>query len=863
MPDQAAQSGQNVSPWIAQAERYLREEAPVPDEGLAENIRKLVSLRQLPLALRVADARLSRGGHSAAILHRKGLVLSRLGALLQARAIAEALVQDRETEPKWRAESYGLAGRVSKMLDRMASELGLPSSHRQLAFQSYLDGFRSVLDSDPKDVDAAYLGINAATLALLLDDRQRWEVNALARKAQDRCEAEMSARTAAGGPDPWHLAILAEAALLRDARDEAERYYFDATERMAGQWGDLASMRANARLIVAHRDDGATTWADERIRIPRVAMFAGHMVDAPSRPSARFPASMEEYVRERLAEIIEREDVGFAHASAAAGGDILFHEAVRVRAVAPGTLGLNRIVLPFAREAFRAASVEFGDDGRWGKRFDAIVDAPDAIVRWATRERDADDPAYFGYAQRLVTGFAELEAREFGDRPVALTLWDERRGDGVYGTASAVDAWRRHGYDVRNIYPVGLRFSGVSLQSRATHDMAATTPPPRRWRSDALGEYAAIVTVLVPTPPGATERDVGERLGWLLSVTTPPRDQWANDPPRVRSRADGVDFICRSARIASRLGLDIQSALRAEAEATSTNGPACGSPVVLLHSALVFPTSDPSTGAITLAGGAAVDLRPSSEHLPPGYVVCSESFTACAAIDGVKGTAWEPIALPAAHADARGEVLYCLGEPIAQPIDWSRRFASKEVEQRLADIRVPARSAAGRKGESTVDSPSRDEFGNSALGGGLSAAWSRTLLLLSSALSADAITVWLPSPDREWLLPINCSRSEESAPFTRAERSRRGLLGLVLATGDAVRWSYDPTSLPSLQELPIASAAIRAFLAVPLGDRGETFGVLSLARSGDDGRVGAFSSEEESSVLDLAEVLGAQLHWSR
>lgn len=848
-----------ASPWPLRAERYLRDEHAYTDEELAELMRKLVGLRQMPLALRVAEKRLASGPPSPAILHRKGLALSRMGALLQARALAERVLGERGVEPRWRAECYGLAGRVSKVLDRMATELGEESSHRQLAFQSYLDGFREFRESNPEEVDAAYLGINAATLALLLRGGDTLRVNELAVAAQERCEAEMSARASAGDPDPWHLAILAEAALLRGDRTTAEQRFAEATAGMTGRWGDLASMRMNARLIVGHFDSGSTTWADERIRIPRVGMFAGHMVDSPSRARPRFPADMEGYVRERLTELIEREDIGFAHASAAAGGDILFHECVNARVVAPGQHGVNRVVLPFEREAFRSASVEFGAAGNWGARFDSIINAHDTITRHATREREADDPVYFGFAQRLVTGFAALEAREFGDRPVAVTLWDERAGDGAYGTASAVGAWRRAGYTVYNIYPVGRLFPGSSPMSVPPSAGVQPAPPANRWRSDPHGEIASIVSVSVRMPTDATEREAGQMIAWLLEATASPRDRLAANPPHVRTREDGVDFVCRSARDAARLGLDIHGALRAIQTGPQDSGEP-GLAQVFLRSALVFPAEDPSTGARTFMGGHTVDLTPAQKAVPADFVLCSEAFAASAAADDVKGLAWEPVGLPEAIRTAHGEGLYCLGHPLAHPVDWSRRFASAEVEQRLRNIRVPV-PRAGVIAERVVDAPHPNALLDAARGHVLPDALSRTLAILTRALRIDALTIWLPTADREWLVPHEGDPSAAATGFSQAERARRGVLGLVLSSGSMIRWNVDSSS-PS--ELPTSLRALRAFMAVPVCIAGQPYGVLSFARmaghQGAPSESEAFTDDDEVIALDAAELVELHLH---
>ena len=64
-------------------------------------------------------------------------------------------------------------------------------------------------------------------------------------------------------------------------------------------------------------------------------MFAGHMLDHPDRPAPRFPPALEaaaaQAIRDRLVGTLKHSRRGcIGIASAARGGDILFHEQARV-----------------------------------------------------------------------------------------------------------------------------------------------------------------------------------------------------------------------------------------------------------------------------------------------------------------------------------------------------------------------------------------------------------------------------------------------------------------------------------------------------------------------------------------------------
>jgi hypothetical protein len=166
--------------------------------------------------------------------------------------------------------------------------------------------------------------------------------------------------------------------------------------------------------------------------MPQSLLFTGHMIDAPDRAEPRFPASLEEAARARIAQAIspfapggpsaEAEVAGFA--SGARGGDILFHEQCRARGVD------TVIVLPFAPELFIETSVILPDSD-WTERFWALWNATPEDRREVMGLPQTDE-AYGLCNARLL----EL-ARAFG-RVHLIALWDGKSGDGPGGTADLV-----------------------------------------------------------------------------------------------------------------------------------------------------------------------------------------------------------------------------------------------------------------------------------------------------------------------------------------------------------------------------------------------------------------------------------------
>ncbi|HLN10389.1 MAG TPA: hypothetical protein VK281_15720 [Xanthobacteraceae bacterium] len=164
-------------------------------------------------------------------------------------------------------------------------------------------------------------------------------------------------------------------------------------------------------------------------------LFTGHMTDLPGRAEPRFPDSLTDAARARIGAAIDRRvpdprgptdglaALGFA--SAARGGDILFHEECRRRGID------TVIVLPFDPEEFVRRSVDGVPGTDWPGRFRDL---------WSTTPTGhrhvlglpVNDEAFALCNARLL----DL-ARQHG-RVHLIALWDGKGGDGPGGTADLV-----------------------------------------------------------------------------------------------------------------------------------------------------------------------------------------------------------------------------------------------------------------------------------------------------------------------------------------------------------------------------------------------------------------------------------------
>jgi hypothetical protein len=163
------------------------------------------------------------------------------------------------------------------------------------------------------------------------------------------------------------------------------------------------------------------------------------MIDLPGRADPRFPASLENAARARIAKAVALyaadaagRSVGsgiLGFASGARGGDILFHEECRRRKI--NTV----VVLPFEPGVFVKTSVDIPETN-WRSRFWNLWNGTPAERRHVLGLPAADKAAYGLCNARLL----EM-ARQHG-RLHLIALWDGKPGEGPGGTADLVSKAR-------------------------------------------------------------------------------------------------------------------------------------------------------------------------------------------------------------------------------------------------------------------------------------------------------------------------------------------------------------------------------------------------------------------------------------
>lgn len=151
-----------------------------------------------------------------------GFALNRLGRADAAERVLKDVIQEHGPSSK----TNGLLGRVYKDQWEQARERGdlAASGYLQKAISAYLEGF----EADWRD---AYPGINAVTLMDCSDppDPRQEELLPVVAYAVQR-------RMAGKHPDYWDYATVLELAVLRDRREDAEKYLGLALSFVREQW---------------------------------------------------------------------------------------------------------------------------------------------------------------------------------------------------------------------------------------------------------------------------------------------------------------------------------------------------------------------------------------------------------------------------------------------------------------------------------------------------------------------------------------------------------------------------------------------------------------------------------------------------
>lgn len=363
--------------------------------------------------------------------------------------------------------------------------------------------------------------------------------------------------------------------------------------------------------------------------MPTVVVFTGHMMDKPGRPVARFPREAESQVARRIAEELEELQGVCGYASAACGGDLLFHEAMLRRG------GEVHVVLPCPREEFQEACVDIAPDSRWSERFEEIM-ARAASVEVLSDQCASDNAMASECCNRVVLGLGTMKAKAANIPISILALWDGRPGDAIGGTHSMMEFCRAQNRSVRVIDMLAL---GGSRQAREVqqispeHSSAVRLPGAS---TDPDQKICAMVFADAANFSKLTERQLPAFAKHYLGGVKRLLDRTEN-PPLVRNTwGDGLYVVFSTIREAGLFALE----LREFASPAATNWDSYGLPRdfnarIALHAGPVYQIYDPIIGQWSYIGSHVTRAARIEPKTPTGTVYASQAFAALAAAENV------------------------------------------------------------------------------------------------------------------------------------------------------------------------------------------------------------------------------------
>lgn len=230
----------------------------------------------------------------------------------------------------------------------------------------------------------------------------------------------------------WRCATRAEALLLLDRHDEARAAFAEAVALAPRAWEDHAStLRQFALILAAQGRD--SVWLDAH-RPPRSLHFGGHMSFDPK-------VVRREHLDEKIAALLEEDNVGFGFGALAAGADIIIAEALLARGAE------LHAILPGGAEAFAAVSVDpFGR--AWRRRFDAVL-AMAETVRPVRPIGARPNASMIGLADEVAMGAALMNGRRLESSAVQLLVLDSAAEAGNGSSGRSLEIWAAGGWRQR------------------------------------------------------------------------------------------------------------------------------------------------------------------------------------------------------------------------------------------------------------------------------------------------------------------------------------------------------------------------------------------------------------------------------
>jgi class 3 adenylate cyclase len=529
------------------------------------------------------------------------LSLIKCGYLKRARDILSGLVKKGNHDE----ETLGILGRVYKDMWILSGQTPSLSSELKMSRNLYFQAFRKN--------KGYYSGINAASLSLMLGDKQTAEK--LAHIVLRIC---MQIVQSSSSSLYWCLATLGEGNLILGKIEDAKQYFSRAKEASTKNYSDLASTRRQVKLLSGYINIDQEFL--DILEIPRIVAFTGHMIDHPERKTPRFPPELEKEIKKELFFTLESINAGIGYSSAACGSDILFVECMQERNAE------TNIILPFDREDFINTSVAFSGD-EWVNRASRAMEKCSVIIK-ATDGKYLGDDVLFDYANSIIMGKALLRSALLETEPVLVTVWDGKKQAGPGGTSDFIQVWKSKNLRIETVDIYQRGSSGKRALRARKKDILK---PAAREKMRGAAQFSirrSIKALLFSDLVGFStlkEEQIPSYIDEFLRPLAENLNNTRNTPIFRNMWGDALYFVFEDPVSAARYALELRDFVK-NRDRQKGNLPGNLNIRIGLHAGPVFSAKEPVLNRINYFGTHVNQAARIEPITSPGNVYASEQF---------------------------------------------------------------------------------------------------------------------------------------------------------------------------------------------------------------------------------------------
>ena len=386
----------------------------------------------------------------------QGLALANCGATKRANKILTQLYAEGNID----GETLGILARTHKDLWGRAADRRQKQRQLRIAFKLYYEGYQRAVTHKTRGWhnDAIYNGINAATIALFM--AQPLKARELARAVRMLCLKKKH--------DYWALASLGEASIINGDLAEAEEWYSQAAALARGNYGDIASTRRQARMLLEHLGHHKQRF-DHCFGIPNIVIFSCHPMPQSTKEALSALPSAENRICDEIASRLKKIHARIGYCSVASYFELLFiDEMLKHKAE------IN-VVLPFQIDGLKDALCKTSAKERFLQKFEQVFKRVKPVII-ANEYSSSESAIAYEYAMLLKDGLALLKAHTLDTGVTPLLLHDSRNRDSSDTVKRISKTWLSRGVKPEVINLVDIRGAAIELSSPAVPCKHVTVP---------------------------------------------------------------------------------------------------------------------------------------------------------------------------------------------------------------------------------------------------------------------------------------------------------------------------------------------------------------------------------------------------